>query len=155
MKKNLKDILHSKVNYKMVVATIGCSLFLMGYIPEKETPKLSLQINQVQRKGTLHISVCTKSSEWSNNGQYTFKYEPILGKPNKFEIQSIPNGVYAIAMYQDLNGNGKLDANILGIPNEPYAFSNNRIPLFSEPSFDKCKFQFSQQNQQISINLLN
>lgn len=34
-------------------------------------------------------------------------------------------GRYAIRAYHDRNDNGRLDANALGIPQEPYAFSNN------------------------------
>jgi uncharacterized protein (DUF2141 family) len=155
MKKNIKSILQSKIRTTTSVVSLGCTIILFGFTPKTENPTLVIEVNKVHKKGTLYISVCTKSSEWSDNGKYTFKYEPIPGKSNNFEISSIPNGNYAIALYQDQNGNGKLDTNIFGIPTEPYAFSNNKVPVFSEPSFEKCKFQFNQQNQQISINLLN
>jgi uncharacterized protein (DUF2141 family) len=155
MKKNIKSILQSKIRTTTSVVSLGCTILLFGFTPKRENPTLVIEVNKVQKKGTLYISVCTQSSEWSDHGKYTFKYEPMAGKSNNFEISSIPNGAYAIALYQDQNGNGKLDTNIFGIPTEPYAFSNNKVPVFSEPSFEKCKFQFNQQNQQISINLLN
>jgi uncharacterized protein (DUF2141 family) len=155
MKKNSYPILLGKMKIKITLATLTCAVFLFGFKLKTENPKLLVQINKVKKKGTLYISVCSKSSEWSDNGMYTFKYEPVLGQQNTLEIDSIPNGTYAIAMYQDINGNEKLDTNFLGIPTEPYAFSNNRVPVFSEPSFEKCKFQFNQQKQEISINLLD
>jgi uncharacterized protein (DUF2141 family) len=155
MNKNLKSILQSKIKVTKTVATLCSAIFLFGFTPKTENPKLVIQINKVEKKGTLYVSVCTKSGEWSDKGKYTFKYEPMVGQSNSFEINSIPNGDYAIALYQDQNGNGKLDTNFFGIPTEPYAFSNNKVPFFSEPSFEKCKFQFNKQNQQIIINLLN
>src|SRR5712691_480561 len=33
-------------------------------------------------------------------------------------------GTYAVAVYHDENGNGRLDKNFLGIPREGYGFSN-------------------------------
>jgi uncharacterized protein (DUF2141 family) len=38
-------------------------------------------------------------------------------------IEGLKPGTYAIAVIQDLNGNGELDRNFLGIPKEPLAFS--------------------------------
>ncbi len=59
----------------------------------------------------------------------------------------------AIALLQDLNNNGKLDTNLLGIPKEPYAFSNNIKPVFSAPKFQQYSFEFAKENQLISISL--
>jgi uncharacterized protein (DUF2141 family) len=51
----------------------------------------------------------------------------------------LPEGPYAISIYQDSNGNGQLDKNIFGIPKEKYGFSNNA----DRPNFEKCLFGFS------------
>jgi uncharacterized protein (DUF2141 family) len=45
-------------------------------------------------------------------------------------------GRYAVAVFQDLNRNGKLDKNFLGLPTEPYGFSNDARGSFGPPSFD-------------------
>jgi uncharacterized protein (DUF2141 family) len=155
MKKNVIANLANTLNIKVLLPAIVAVITFMSFVPVSENPKLIVQINKVQKTGTVYVSVCTKSAEWSDNGKYTFKYEPTVGVQNELVINSIPNGDYAIAIYQDQNGNGKLDTNFFGIPKEPYAFSNNKVPVFSEPSFEKCKFQFTKQTQQIIINLLN
>lgn len=41
----------------------------------------------------------------------------------------------ALALYQDLNGNGKLDANALGIPSEPWGASGTTMPM-TGPSWE-------------------
>jgi uncharacterized protein (DUF2141 family) len=155
MKKMFKKIFSVKIKSLFIIATFSVAVSLMSFTLKVENPKLTIQLNNIKKKGTIYISVCSQASEWSDNGKYTFTLEPNSSEQNLFEINSIPNGAYAIALYQDVNGNGKLDTNFLGIPKEPYAFSNNRIPVFSEPSFEKCKFEFNQQSQQILINLLN
>ena len=43
-------------------------------------------------------------------------------------------------MFVDENDNGKLDANAIGMPIEPYAFSNDASGSFGPPSFAQAKF---------------
>jgi uncharacterized protein (DUF2141 family) len=54
----------------------------------------------------------------------------------------IPYGTYAISIYQDVNKNGELDRNFIGIPKEPIAFGNNYEPLGS-PKFESASIVFS------------
>lgn len=51
-------------------------------------------------------------------------------------------GKYAISVVHDVNGNGKLDTNFIGIPNEPVAASNNAKGTFGPPSFEDAAFTF-------------
>lgn len=46
-------------------------------------------------------------------------------------------GQYAIILFHDENGNGKLDSNALGMPTEPYGFSNNVRGLLGPPSLSE------------------
>jgi len=61
-------------------------------------------------------------------------------------------GEWAVALSQDLNNNDKLDKNFLGIPTEPFAFSNNLKPRLSAPSFQECKFTVAGPGQVVTIN---
>jgi uncharacterized protein (DUF2141 family) len=40
----------------------------------------------------------------------------------------------------DVNKNGELDKNALGIPKEGFGFSNDAAGTFGPPGFDKAKF---------------
>lgn len=55
-------------------------------------------------------------------------------------VKDIPDGKYAVAVFHDKNGNGKLDTNMLGIPKEPVAFSNAKMKTFGPPKFSDCAF---------------
>ncbi|RLS53127.1 MAG: DUF2141 domain-containing protein [Planctomycetota bacterium] len=44
----------------------------------------------------------------------------------------------AIAVFQDLDGNGQLSKNAIGIPTEPYGFSNNVRGLWGPPQFKEA-----------------
>lgn len=49
-------------------------------------------------------------------------------------LTGLPAGRYAAAAYQDRDRNGRLDANLLGLPTEPYGFSSPAG--IGRPSFD-------------------
>jgi uncharacterized protein (DUF2141 family) len=55
----------------------------------------------------------------------------------------LPAGEYAVAAYQDINGNGKLDRNFIGIPKEPVGVSNRAKGRFGPPKWRDAKFQLS------------
>jgi uncharacterized protein (DUF2141 family) len=65
---------------------------------------------------------------------------------------SLATGRYAVAVYQDENRNGKLDKNFLGMPTEPYGFSNDARGSMGPPSFDAAAVNFSATSK-IVINL--
>ena len=48
--------------------------------------------------------------------------------------------IYAIGVYIDVNLKNKLDKNFVGIPKEPYAFSNNAEGFLGSPSFENASF---------------
>jgi uncharacterized protein (DUF2141 family) len=53
----------------------------------------------------------------------------------KVSIAGLPAGDYALSVFQDENGNGKLDKNVVGMPTEPYGFSNDAVGNYGPPSF--------------------
>ena len=60
----------------------------------------------------------------------------------KVTIPDLRPGPYAIMLYHDENGNGRLDrGGLLGMPTEGYAFSNNAPVRFGPPSFDAMKVE--------------
>jgi len=55
-------------------------------------------------------------------------------------FSDLPPGKYAAVAFQDINGNGKLDKNFLGIPKEPYGFSNGARGSTGPPKFAEASF---------------
>jgi uncharacterized protein (DUF2141 family) len=68
----------------------------------------------------------------------------------KVTFEGIPKGEYAISVYQDENNNGKLDKNIMGIPSEAVACSNNAKGFMGPPKYKDAKFSI-EKNQIIEI----
>lgn len=53
------------------------------------------------------------------------------------------SGRYGLAAYQDLNSDGRLNRNAVGIPSEPYAFSNNAPIQFGPPNFSAAALEIN------------
>lgn len=49
--------------------------------------------------------------------------------------RNLQPGTYALSLFHDENGNGKLDSNIAGIPTERYGFSRDARGRMGAPSF--------------------
>ena len=73
---------------------------------------------------------------FSTNASYTF--------------ENIPHGTYAIAVFHDEDGNGKIKKNWIGMPKEPVGASN--LTKMSKPNFKKCKFQL--EASELSIDMI-
>lgn len=58
---------------------------------------------------------------------------------NTVLIKDLPEGDYAFAVYHDANANGKMDANLMGMPTEDYAFSNNAMGRMGPPTFELAR----------------
>lgn len=66
---------------------------------------------------------------------------------------SLPPGPYAVAVFQDLNGNGKLDLNLMGVPTEPYGFSRNVTGDMGPPAFQDAAVELTGGSQTEVIEL--
>lgn len=67
---------------------------------------------------------------------------PAIRGPMKVAIDDVRPGAYAIMLYHDENGNGRLDrGGLLGMPIEGYAFSNDAPVRFGPPSFNAMKVE--------------
>jgi uncharacterized protein (DUF2141 family) len=65
---------------------------------------------------------------------------PAIGGETVVTLHGIPPGVYAIQTFQDVNANNKMDTTWVGLPLEPFGFSQDAKPFLSKPSFDEVKF---------------
>lgn len=51
-------------------------------------------------------------------------------------------GDYAVSVFQDENGNGKLDTNFIGMPKEGVGASNDAAGKFGPPKFNDARFTY-------------
>lgn len=120
--------------------------------------------------GKLTINVTGLSTKGAANVQFAIYDEKTflkvdippfnkIIKSDNYEMVSayfdLPEGEYAVAVFQDLNEDGKMNANFFGIPTDPYGFSLNYKPLFRGPKFYECSFLIEKnENKTLNIKLI-
>jgi len=83
------------------------------------------------------------------------KVIPVNKKQMTIPLGNLPPGDYAISVIQDVNINKKLDVNVLGIPKEPFGFSNNASILLGLPGFNRAKITFDEIEKSTTIRLID
>jgi uncharacterized protein (DUF2141 family) len=69
------------------------------------------------------------------------------------EFGGLPPGRYAVGAFHDENGDGKLDTNFIGWPNEGYALSNDMRLSFYRPRFGESAFAIRSGEQRITLHM--
>jgi uncharacterized protein (DUF2141 family) len=69
-------------------------------------------------------------------------------------FRNLPPGRYAVILFQDENGTGRLAKNFWGVPTEPYGFSNNAQGMLGPPTFEEAALSLNGSDQAISIDLV-
>ena len=65
----------------------------------------------------------------------------------------VPQGRYAISVGHDLNGNRRVDTNLVGLPTEAWGVSNQVRPLLRAPRFDEAAFEVAADAQERVIDI--
>lgn len=85
---------------------------------------LVVQVHGVDAgKGEVRLALCDRS--FDEAGCRRGAARGAGAEVEEFVFHRLEPGRYAVAAYQDLNGNGELDRSLLGLPTEPYGFTND------------------------------
>jgi uncharacterized protein (DUF2141 family) len=119
-------------------------------------PVLSISFTNIKEaKGSLYVGVYKSEADFMKEEKACLKkIIPVATAGNlDLDVSELGPGTYAISCFHDVNDNGKLDTNLLGIPSEPYGFSNNARPKFRAPNWSETKFEVKTGGSRISIRL--
>ena len=130
-------------------------LILFTLLNPTEPPQLTIKISNIQSmKGEIKVGIFSTEAAFLKEGKALKNYSIKAEKTSlSFTVADLPKGEYAISMYHDENSDQKMNTNFIGIPKEPYGFSNNVKPKMSAPKFKECKFNF-QENTTLNIKLI-
>jgi uncharacterized protein (DUF2141 family) len=112
-----------------------CSLSAAGQTPVK------VRIDKLSGKtGTIYLAVYNNAATFLDHDKFfRNKITPVKDLDNiTIDLGTLPKGNYAIALFLDENGNGKMDKNFMGIPKEKYGFSGSVRPTFRAPTFGEA-----------------
>lgn len=96
-----------------------------------------------QTEGRVMVGVFSDAGTWLKKGISGASVEASQQKDGRVlvKLQDLPEGSVGLSVFHDVNGNGRLDSNAMGMPKEPYGFSNNAAGVFGPPKFEKAQFE--------------
>src|SRR6478609_2531226 len=102
-----------------IIGTIAALMLASG----AEAAPLTVQVEGANPgQGSVMVGICSGSLDFSSC-RYSQNVQPPAAE---FQVlfPDVSEGSYAIAVFQDTNGNNNLDRDQRGLPLEPYGFSN-------------------------------
>ena len=136
----------------ILLATFSC--FLLGM----STPSvgiMELAVNHLEYDyGTLWIGVYESEDTFLDRSKadlHAIKVRDLKSK--KIYLNNLAYGDYAVAVFHDLNDNGEMDFNWMGVPQEPFAFSRPVASKWRLPKFSEVKVGVYQSHKTISTPL--
>jgi len=139
---------------KILLVLISYTLTLAsGFAQSSDRHELNLVFEDIREdKGTLNIAFYQKQHDFLDDRDVYTAIKIKAQAPESKTSVSLPPGRYAIAVYQDLDGNDEMEKNFLGIPQEPVGLSRDAIKGMSRPKFEDAAFDLPE-NSEIKIDL--
>lgn len=140
---------------KFSLFSIGIAITLFAF-DGNNSGTLALTINQIKPiEGAIRILMFEGNEGWPNDPTKAVYIKSVKVDQSEInlEIKNLKYGDYAIAVLHDINLNKKADKSIIGIPTEPFGFSNYPKITFGVPNFEDVAFTFNKVNKRIVIEM--
>ena len=113
------------------------SALVMTVHPAQAQACANVEVQNVRpEQGMLMIAAYADAAGFSSKAPVTaLQMRPGPAATMSFPLCGLSGASVALTLFQDLNGNGKLDANVLGMPTEPWGASGKPVAM-SAPTWE-------------------
>ena len=108
--------------------------------------------NVDQAKGRVHVDICSATLFLGSDCRYSAEAPAVRGT-TLVTVPGVPAGRYAVQAFQDVNGNGKLDRGLFGVPKEPIGISRDAPIHFGPPRWQDAAFDHGAGPQRVTLKL--
>ncbi|WNC72225.1 DUF2141 domain-containing protein [Thalassotalea psychrophila] len=123
---------------------------------------LTVEVHDIKStKGDIVVTVYNSSKTWLEDGKKNIVKQHVVNLKDKViegvlitQIE-LPEGEYALQIYQDWDQNKEMDSNWIGMPKEPVATSNNAKGSMGPPSYKDAKFTLSESGTTQIVNIVD
>ncbi len=105
--------------------------------------QLSVVNGPAAKPATLYVALFDSADSYAANKMLAAQTVPMQNGNARLSFAGLAPGRYALRVFADENGNGKLDSNLMGMPTERYGFSNDAMGNLAPPGFDAAAFQLN------------
>jgi outer membrane protein len=144
----------NKFRVKLIaLSCVICAITSISWLTNGEAAELIISIDNPPDSGTVIAMLFNSSSTFVDLRDPVNVITLPSGGTIPGRIPELAGGEYALVVYHDKNGNGRLDENFIGIPSEPLGFSNRYWPK-GPPTFAKAAFKIeAEETRTIDVNL--
>lgn len=131
-------------------------IWILGWygIQAQNEPALTVNVSKVKdMKGFMMIAVYDSADKFLTKELVVGAKVEVANEVVTHRFEGLSYGNYAISVYHDVDSDGSLATNFMGIPKEPYGFSNDGVNMLGVPSFKRSVFAFDKPEQEINIEL--
>lgn len=100
--------------------------------------------NVISDAGSVIVRVYDRAERWLGDEVYLRQSQDVSsarqGDTVTFQL-SLPPGDYALSVFHDIDGDGRMARNFIGLPQEPAGLSNNARPRFGPPKWRDARFE--------------
>lgn len=133
------------------ILAAGC---LLAALPA-QAGEMTIQVsNTYETEGDLRAAVYDNAEAFEDGGTPVAALVLRLSQPGaQVSFGPLPPGRYAVRVFQDINRNGEIDRNMLGMPREPFGFSNDAMGSMGPPSFDQAAVMVEDGTTDVPVKL--
>lgn len=106
-----------------------------------DAAELRLSFPGLQPTGQVAYAVYADEASWGRRRGPIDSGTALVGQDI---VLKLPTGRYAVMAYHDRNGDLKLNTLPIGLPTEPYGFSNNSRGAFGPPAWRAAVFKLDE-----------
>jgi len=114
----------------------------------------AVKIRAVVSEGEIVTGVFTREGDFLKDPVDTVVV-PVQGRTVILRFTDLEPGEYALGLFQDLNGDEKLDITLGGLSLEPWGLSNNKGNVDEDPRWEDAKFTLPPEGLSIVVHLLD
>lgn len=137
--------------HRMLAVALVAAALTLGAGPV-QAATLTVELNHVTSdQGTLNVAVYDSEQSFRKTVTRGVRVPARKGSVS-VEIDDLPAGDYAVMVFHDLDDDGELATNLLGIPKEPWGGSLQGRSVFGAPGWKDVRFELPETGTSIEIS---
>ena len=127
-----------------IVLVLGAGLYTLLLTQSIAADTLTVVVSNINKaEGSVMVAVLAGQEGFEDDSiaPAAALMRPAVSGEMTFIAADLAPGDYAIRVMHDVNGNGELDANFIGMPTEPWSMSNNAKGNFGPPTWKDVRFE--------------
>ena len=113
---------------------LSCS---QGTPEASDRGRLELTLPDLDPGGQVRVGLHATPQSFGGDSSPTAGRVLNVEEDGTYLLEGLPEGLFALVVHHDVDGDGRLDKNVIGIPTEPIGFANDYRP-FGPPDFERC-----------------